>query len=247
VEPDSSVIVAADRVTRVHPGGTTALSDVSLEVRTGEIVALVGESGAGKSTLVRCFNALEQPDRGEVRTFGRAVRDHDPVLLRRSIGYVPQEGGLFPHWTVLRNVALVPELVGWDAGRRTEAASRFLALVGLDPAEFGSRYPSALSGGQRQRVAIARALAAEPKLLILDEPFGALDAVLRKRLAGEWARWVRDLGVTALLVTHDLPGAMRIVDRIVVMKQGRILQDGSPEEIRDRPADPYVKELVEAS
>jgi osmoprotectant transport system ATP-binding protein len=247
MDPETPVVLCAEHVTKVHPGGTEALSDVSLEVHRGEAMAIVGESGAGKSTLLRCFNGLERPDAGEVRVGGRRVAAQDGVLLRRSIGYVPQEGGLFPHWTVLRNVALVPELLGWDRGRREKAAERLLGFVGLDPKTFGARYPVALSGGQKQRVAIARALCAEPTVLLLDEAFGALDAVTRRRLGDECARWIDELGVTTVFVTHDLAGAMRMVDRIAVMQAGRILQVGTPEEIRGAPAVDYVRELLECS
>ena len=247
MDPDGPVILCAEHVTRVHPGGMEALSDVSVEVRRGETLAIVGESGAGKSTLLRSFNGLERPDSGEVLVCGRRVKAQDGVVLRRSIGYVPQEGGLFPHWTVLRNVALVPELLGWDPDRRRAAAERLLERVGLDPKEYGPRYPRSLSGGQKQRVAIARALCAEPMVLLLDEPFGALDAVSRRKTEAEFSRWVRELGVTAVLVTHDMPGALRIADRVAVMRSGHLLQVGTPDDIRDRPADPYVRELLEAS
>ena len=247
MDPLGPVVLCAEHVTRVHPGGIEALSDVSLEVHRGEAMAIVGESGAGKSTLLRCFNGLERPDAGEVRVGGRRVQAQDGVRLRRSIGYVPQDGGLFPHWTVLRNVSLVPELLGWDAERRHAAASRLLAFVGLDPGTHGDRYPAALSGGQKQRVAIARALCAEPTVLLLDEAFGALDAITRRRLEVECRKWIDDLGVTTVFVTHDLPGAMRMVDRIAVMQSGRILQIGTPAEIREAPAVPYVRELLESS
>jgi osmoprotectant transport system ATP-binding protein len=222
-----------------------ALAGASLRVEAGECVALVGESGSGKTTLLRMFNRLVESDAGRVLVGGEDVAHADPVRLRRRIGYVPQEGGLLPHWRVLRNVALVPRLAGRpDAEVR---ASRALELVGLRPDALGGRWPSELSGGQRQRVAIARALADQPGYLLLDEPFGALDAITRAEVQQAFRSVRERLGVTTLLVTHDLAEARRLADRIAVMRSGRVEQVGRPDELRDRPATPYVAELVERS
>ena len=224
-------------------GATRALDAVDLTVRRGETVALVGESGSGKSTLLRSFNALVVPDDGEVRVDGVPVAGSDAVALRRRMGYVPQEGGLLPHWTVLRNVSLVPDLLGLpDAVDRAE---RSLRRVGLAPGTFGGRHPRTLSGGQRQRVALARALAAGPRVVLLDEPFGALDALSRGEILETFREVLAEDGVTALLVTHDLRVADALADRVAVLREGRILQCAPVQELRRAPADPYVAALLE--
>jgi osmoprotectant transport system ATP-binding protein len=233
--------LAADAVTKRY-GAAAALDGVSLEVAPGECVALVGESGSGKSTLLRCFNRMTEPDGGTVRVNGDDVRATDPVELRRRIGYVPQEGGLLPHWTVLRNAALVPALRGMaDAEAR---AAAMLERVGLPPATFGGRWPRELSGGQRQRVAIARALAAGPSVVLLDEPFGALDAITRAELQELFLDLRRDAGTTTLLVTHDLDEAARLADRVAVLRAGRIEQTAPVATLLAEPATPYVRDLL---
>jgi osmoprotectant transport system ATP-binding protein len=234
----------ARAVGKLFPGGVHALRGVDLTVASGETVVLIGESGCGKTTLLRMFNRLEEPTEGAVLIGGRPAVDHDPIELRRHTGYVQQEGGLLPHWTVQRNVELVPELLGWEAGRRRARSSELLALVGLTPDSFRRRYPRHLSGGQRQRVAFARALAADPPVVLLDEPFGALDALTRLELQREFLRLKQRLAKTILLVTHDLQEAFRLGDRIAVMKDGRLLQTAAPEELRRAPADEYVQSLL---
>jgi len=240
-EERPTIALSADRVTRRF-GATTALDSVSLEVATGECVALVGESGSGKTTLLRCFNRMVAPDSGRVMVDGRDVAAEDPVALRRRVGYVPQEGGLLPHWNVLRNAGLVPWLQGRSDAR--ERASQALERVGLPPATFGDRRPSQLSGGQRQRVAIARALAARPSIVLLDEPFGALDAITRADLQEEFLGLRRGLSVTALLVTHDLHEAFLLADEVAVLRAGSIEQLAAPAELLRNPATPYVAELL---
>ena len=226
-------------------GSVWALRGVDLEVRRGECVALVGESGSGKTTLLRCFNALVTPSEGAVRVRGRDPADGAPELLRRSIGYVPQDGGLLPHWTVLRNAALVPRLVGQDdAEARARAA---LAQVGLEPDRFGSRWPRELSGGQRQRVALARALAAEPEVVLLDEPFGALDALTRGDVQELFAELRAARGFSALLVTHDVDEAFRLADRVAVLREGEVLQCAAPDALRSTPREGYVEALLRRS
>ncbi len=222
--------------------GVTALDGVSLRVEPGTCVALVGESGSGKTTLLRCFNRMVRPDQGEVQVAGADVATLPEVELRRRIGYVPQNGGLLPHWRVLRNVALVPALLHRaDAGG---AAAEALELVGLAAARFGDRFPHELSGGQRQRAALARARAGRPAVLLMDEPFGALDAITRSDVQTAFAALRRRLGVTTLLVTHDLLEARRVADELIVLRAGRIEQRGTMDVLLASPATPYVAELL---
>jgi osmoprotectant transport system ATP-binding protein len=238
-------ILEAIGVAKTYGDGTDALAGVDLAVRPGETVALVGESGSGKTTLLRTFNRMVEPSAGAVRIEGRPARELDPIGLRRRIGYVPQDGGLIPHWRVARNVELVPRLLGWERDRRQARGREMLELVGLSPGAHGSRYPAELSGGQRQRVAFARALAADPSVVLLDEPFGALDALTRLELHRHFLDLKKALAKTTVLVTHDLAEAFRLADRIGVMRAGRLLQLGPPAELAERPADPYVSALLE--
>ncbi|HEY2804511.1 MAG TPA: ATP-binding cassette domain-containing protein [Gemmatimonadales bacterium] len=204
------------------------MRDLTLEIAAGETLVLLGRSGSGKTTTLKLINALRAPTTGVVCVDGKPTSAWEPHQLRRSIGYVIQEIGLFPHFTVERNVALVPELEGWDAARRRIRAMELLALVGLDAAQFGARLPAALSGGQRQRVGIARALAADPPLLLLDEPFGALDPLTRAELQREFKSLVRRLGKTVVFVTHDVREAMLLADRIALFASGRVVFLGTP-------------------
>jgi osmoprotectant transport system ATP-binding protein len=233
--------LAAEAVHKRY-GEVVALNGVTLRVAPGVRVALVGESGSGKSTLLRTFNALTTIDSGRVRVDGVDVRDADSVALRRRIGYVPQDGGLLPHWSVRRNVELVPRLRGMsDAAERADAA---LVMTGLEPGRFGPRFPRELSGGQRQRVAIARALAAHPDAVLLDEPFGALDAITRGELREAFAALSQSIRLTTVLVTHDLSEAFALADRVVVLRAGSIEQDASPATLVAQPATPYVVTLL---
>jgi osmoprotectant transport system ATP-binding protein len=226
-----------------HFGSVVALDDVSIDVAAGHAVALVGESGSGKTTLLRCFNRLVEPERGEVIVGEKDVRTQPAVLLRRGIGYVQQHGGLLPHWRVLRNVALVPTLQRMNDA--PGAARYALELVGLPPDRFGGRFPHELSGGQRQRVALARSIAARPGVVLLDEPFGALDAISRADLQESFDLLRRELSVTTLLVTHDLAEAGRLADQVVVMRRGRIEQKGAMRALISAPASEYVARLIE--
>jgi osmoprotectant transport system ATP-binding protein len=239
--PGSREVLRADQISKRY-GSVVALDRVSLAVARSECVVLIGESGSGKTTLLRCFNRLIDPDEGRVLVEGVAASELDPIALRRRIGYVPQDGGLLPHWRVRRNVELVPWLR--EVTNARELAGRALNLVGLDPAVFAERWPRELSGGQRQRVAVARALAARPDLVLLDEPFGALDALTRADVQATFRRIQRELGVTAVLVTHDLQEAFLLGDRIVVMRQGRVEQSAEPRELREAPATEYVRQLL---
>ena len=233
--------LAVEAVTKHFDAGA-ALDGVSLSIERAECVTLVGESGAGKSTLLRCFNRLVEPDAGVVSVRGHPVRELDPIQLRRSIGYVPQEGGLLPHWRIGRNVAVVPWLAGDPAADRL--AREALELVGLEPDRYEDRSPRELSGGQRQRAAIARALAAKPDIVLLDEPFGALDAITRADLQTTFRALQRRLELTAVLVTHDLREALDLGDRVVVMRAGRIEQAAPPATLLGTPATAYVADLL---
>ena len=224
-------------------GSIVALDDVSIDVPAGRAVALVGESGSGKTTLLRCFNRLVEPLRGEVKVGDSDVRTQPAVMLRRGIGYVQQHGGLLPHWRVLRNVALVPMLR--EMPDAMGAARRALELVGLPASDFGNRFPHELSGGQRQRVSLARSIAARPGVILLDEPFGALDAISRGDLQESFDAMRRDLSVTTLLVTHDLAEAGRLADEVVVMRKGRIEQQGTMRTLIGAPATEYVARLIQ--
>ncbi|HEV8593542.1 MAG TPA: ATP-binding cassette domain-containing protein [Pyrinomonadaceae bacterium] len=203
--------------------GTEILHGLDLEVRSGEIVILLGESGCGKTTTLKMINRLIEPTGGEVTVEGRSTLEWDPIELRRCIGYVLQEAGLFPHFSVAENVGLVPRLENWEAGKARARVLEMLELVGLTPDRFADRFPHELSGGQRQRVGVARALAADPQIVLLDEPFGALDAITRTNLQKEFARLVRELGKTAVFVTHDLHEAMTLGSRIALMEKGKIV------------------------
>jgi len=222
-----------------------AVDNVSLDIAAGELVVLLGPSGCGKSTLLRTINRLVVPDAGTIEVDGADARDAPPEVLRRGIGYVIQAVGLFPHMTVGRNIGIVPGLLGWDRARVTARVDELLSLVELDPARYRDRLPRELSGGEQQRVGVARALAAQPRVLLMDEPFGAVDALVRVTLQDETVRIHRALGTTILFVTHDVDEALRIADRIIVMQAGRIVQADTPLRILARPATPYVGELLD--
>ncbi|HET7504957.1 MAG TPA: ATP-binding cassette domain-containing protein [Kofleriaceae bacterium] len=240
------VIELADVSKRYDRDGTAwAVRHASLAVRAGELVAVLGESGSGKTTLLKMINRLIEPDEGCVRVAGRDVRTEDPVALRRTIGYVIQQVGLLPHLSIADNVAMVPRLLGWSRDDAERRVDELLALVGLAPAEYRDRFPDQLSGGQRQRVGVARALAARPAVLLLDEPFGALDPITRVGLQGELARIHRELSLTTILVTHDMVEALTLADRVVVMCAGEIRQIATPRALLAAPADDYVARLVE--
>jgi len=227
------------------PGGRALLDAFSLAVEEGETLAVIGRSGSGKTTALKLVNALLMPTAGEVRVAGRATTAWDAIRLRRRTGYVIQEMGLFPHLTVARNVGLVPELEGWPRERIGQRVEELLALVGLPAAEFAGRYPHQLSGGQRQRVGVARALAADPPLLLLDEPFGALDPITRAELQREFRALQARLKKTAIFVTHDMREAALVGDRIAVVADGRLRAVATPEALRES-RDPEVRALVDA-
>jgi osmoprotectant transport system ATP-binding protein len=243
--------VAFDHVTKRYAGTGTgrpgAVEDLSLEVPAGKICVLVGPSGCGKTTSLKMVNRLIEPTSGRILIDGADAAARDVTELRRSIGYVIQQVGLFPHQTIGENVATVPRLLGWPEARRRERSEELLGLVGLDPATYRDRYPSQLSGGERQRVGVARALAADPPLMLMDEPFGAVDPIVRERLQNEFLRLQADLAKTILFVTHDIDEAIKIGDLVAVMQVGgHLAQFGTPEAILADPASDFVARFVGA-
>lgn len=232
-------------VGKTYDDGTVAVHGLDLEVRAGELVCFVGPSGCGKSTTLKMINRLIEPTTGTIEIDGVDVTSTDPVELRRGIGYVIQQVGLFPHQKIIGNVMTVPLLYGESKSVARARATELMELVGLDPATYADRYPHQLSGGQRQRVGVARALAANPPVLLMDEPFGAVDPVVRVKLQDEFLRLQRDLGKTVVLVTHDIDEAVRMGDRIAVFATGgRLAQVGTPAEVLGRPADDFVADFV---
>jgi osmoprotectant transport system ATP-binding protein len=239
--------IALLEVKKRYPTGQEALRGVSLQVPTGRVLVLLGTSGSGKTTALKVINGLVTPDSGSVFVLGEDVARADRIALRRRIGYVIQEVGLLPHLDVADNVGLVPDLLGWPRERRRARAREMLALVRLDPDRFEPLWPRQLSGGERQRVGIARALCADPPLLLMDEPFGALDPLTRRRVQQDFRELQERLGKTVVLVTHDVPEALRLADEVAVMDKGLVVQRGRPAEIRDAPQEGFVREFVEAA
>ncbi|MBO8189576.1 ABC transporter ATP-binding protein [Streptomyces spirodelae] len=239
-------MIRFENVAKRYPDGTVAVEGLSFEVAEGELVTLVGPSGCGKTTTMKMVNRLIEPTEGRILVEGEDIARAEPVELRRRMGYVIQQTGLFPHRTVLDNTSTVPHLLGWSKARRRERARELLDLVGLDPDVFGDRYPEQLSGGQRQRVGVARALAADPPVLLMDEPFGAVDPVVREHLQNEFLRLQSRLRKTVLFVTHDIEEAVRLGDRIAVYGEGRIEQFDSPATVLGAPASTYVADFVGA-
>ena len=238
-------MIRLDNVTKLYPGAAgPAVDALSLVVPEATTTALLGPSGCGKTTTLRMINRLVEPSAGRIEVAGRDVASVDPVMLRRSIGYVIQQGGLFPHMTVAQNVATVPRLLGWDAARVAARIDEMLTLIGLAPAEYRDRYPRALSGGQRQRVGVARALAGEPPVLLMDEPFGAVDPIGRERLQNELLAILRRVRKTVVVVTHDVDEALKLADHVAILDRGRLVQHATPEEILLRPANALVAEFV---
>jgi osmoprotectant transport system ATP-binding protein len=232
--------------TFVGPKGRTvhAVCEVSFTVPEGRTLCLIGTSGCGKTTTMKLINRLIEPTDGRILVGGSDVRDRDPIALRRSIGYVIQRGGLFPHLSVAANVGLLPELEGWDRDRIDARIAELLGLVNLPVDEFGARYPRELSGGQRQRVGVARALALDPPIILMDEPFGALDPISRNRLHDEFAELQSRVKKTIVIVTHDMAEAFKLADEVALMRDGRLVQLGTEVEFRERPANDFVAEFL---
>jgi osmoprotectant transport system ATP-binding protein len=245
--PPSAATVEFDHASKRYPGSDDpAIGDLTLEVPAGEVCILIGPSGCGKTTAMRLVNRMIELSSGDVRVDGVSVRDRSPSDLRRGIGYAIQQIGLFPHLTVADNIATVPKLLGWDHARIRARTAELLELVGLEPG-MGRRYPAQLSGGQRQRVGVARALAADPPLLLMDEPFGAIDPITRARLQEEFRRLQQELRKTVIFVTHDIDEALKLGDHIAVLKPGGVLaQFATPDDLVRSPADAFVEEFVGA-
>src|SRR5438270_121423 len=226
-------------------GSRTVVHELTFDIPDGDLCIIIGPSGCGKTTTLKMINRLVEPSSGRIVLDDEDITRADPVKLRRRMGYVIQQVGLFPHETVAQNVATVPHLLGWDRHRVRERVDELLELVGLDPGEFRQRYPDQLSGGQRQRVGVARALAADPPVLLMDEPFGAIDPIARDRLQGEFLRLQGELKKTVVFVTHDVDEAVRLGDRIAVLRQGGVLEQyAPPADILGRPASAFVAEFV---
>ncbi|WP_328339279.1 betaine/proline/choline family ABC transporter ATP-binding protein [Streptomyces violaceus] len=245
---DHGASIELESLIKRFPGSAQpAVDNVSMEIKAGEVVILVGPSGCGKSTTLKMINRLIEPTGGRIRIGGEDVTDMDPVKLRRKVGYAIQSAGLFPHMTVAQNIALVPKMIGWPKTRIKERTEELLDLVGLDPGEFHGRYPRQLSGGQQQRVGVARALAADPPVLLMDEPFGAVDPITRDHLQDELIRLQHELHKTIVFVTHDFDEAIKIGDRIAVLRErSHIAQFDTPEAILTNPADDFVSGFVGA-
>jgi osmoprotectant transport system ATP-binding protein len=237
-------MILLERVSKVYAAGRYAVREVSLRVPTGQLLVLLGSSGCGKTTTLKMINRLVEPSSGRIEVDGRDVRSVDPVRLRRGIGYVVQGSGLFPHLTVAENIAVVPRLLHWPAARIDQRVEALLSLVHLPPDEYRGRMPSQLSGGQQQRVGFARALAAGPQVMLLDEPFGALDPLTRDELREEFLQIRRRLGLTAVMVTHDMTEALLSADLLAVLNAGRLLRLGTPHELLTNPGDDFVAALL---
>src|SRR5690606_32781734 len=236
-------MIEIDALSKVYDG-RSAVDTVSFNVPPGTVAAIVGTSGSGKTTLLRMINRLVEPTSGAVRIDGQDTRAVRPYELRRRIGYVIQGYGLFPHITVAENIATVPQLLGWDKARITRRVDELMEIFQLEPGEYRDRFPSELSGGQQQRVGVARALAAEPNILLMDEPFGALDPIIRSKARDDLFAIQQKFGTTIILVTHDMDEAIQLADAIAVMNEGRLLQYGPPENILLNPANAFVADLV---
>jgi osmoprotectant transport system ATP-binding protein len=243
----SAAPITLENVGKTYPDGTVAVGDFSLQVSPGELTVLIGPSGGGKSTILRMINRLIEPTRGRILVDGRNVMEQDPNELRRHIGYVIQNVGLFPHQNIRTNIGTVPRMLGWDKARISARTDELLELVGLDPSRYSKRYPHELSGGQRQRVGVARALAADPLVLLMDEPFSAVDPIARARLQEEFLKLQATVRKTVVLVTHDIDEAVRLGDRIAVLGEGGTLrQYAAPAELLSHPASPSVADFVGA-
>lgn len=236
-------LLTLENVSKTYKGGKKAVNNVNLKIAKGEFICFIGPSGCGKTTTMKMINRLIEPSAGKIFIDGENIMDQDPVELRRKIGYVIQQIGLFPHMTIQQNISLVPKLLKWPEQQRKERARELLKLVDMGP-EYLDRYPHELSGGQQQRIGVLRALAAEPPLILMDEPFGALDPITRDSLQEEFKKLQKTLHKTIVFVTHDMDEAIKLADRIVILKAGEIVQVGTPDDILRNPADEFVEEFI---
>jgi osmoprotectant transport system ATP-binding protein len=241
--PDLMGKIVFRNVTKTFQG-FDAVRDISFQVREGETLVLIGTSGCGKTTTLKMINRLVEPTSGQIQMQGRNISEYDLIELRRSIGYVIQSVGLFPHMTIEKNIAVVPELMGWTKEKVAARVRELLAMVGLDPDTYRMRYPAELSGGQQQRIGVARALAADPPVILMDEPFGALDPITREQLQNEFLGLVQEIRKTIVFVTHDIFEAVKLADRLALMDKGQIVQLGTPKEIIEAPAHKYVADFL---
>ena len=239
-------MIKLHNVTKIYDGSTKAVDNISFEIKEGETFGLIGTSGCGKTTTLKMINRLVEPDSGEITVSGRSVLRQPAEELRRNIGYVIQSVGLFPHYSVRENIETVPRLMHWDEDKVQQRSEHLLQLVGLDPAEFAHRTPDALSGGQQQRIGLARALAADPKVLLMDEPFGALDPITKEQVREEFKKLLAQLNKTVILVTHDVEEAFELCDRICLMDQGKAQQTGTPKELLFKPVNKFVESFFDA-
>jgi osmoprotectant transport system ATP-binding protein len=240
------MIVLENLSKRFGNTGPAAVDGLSLHIKRGEVCVLIGPSGCGKTSSMRMINRMLEPDAGRILLDGQDVMQTDAVTLRRSVGYVIQQIGLFPHMTIAQNIATVPQLLGWDAARISRRVDELLALVKLEPSQYRQRFPRDLSGGQKQRVGVARALAADPPVMLMDEPFGAIDPINRSLLQDEFLRILRELGKTIVFVTHDIDEAIRMGTRIAILREGKLVQYDTPERLLARPANAFVEAFVGA-
>ncbi|PJH91557.1 choline ABC transporter ATP-binding protein OpuBA [Bacillus sp. SN1] len=236
-------MLTLENVSKTYKGGKKAVNNVNLKIAKGEFICFIGPSGCGKTTTMKMINRLIEPSAGKIFIDGENIMEQDPVELRRKIGYVIQQIGLFPHMTIQQNISLVPKLLKWPEQKRKERARELLKLVDMGP-EYLDRYPHELSGGQQQRIGVLRALAAEPPLILMDEPFGALDPITRDSLQEEFKKLQKTLHKTIVFVTHDMDEAIKLADRIVILKAGEIVQVGTPDDILRNPADEFVEEFI---
>ena len=237
-------MVLFEKVNKVYPDGTEAVKNLDLEVAEGEVVVLIGPSGCGKTTTLKMVNRLEECSKGKIFVEGQDITSVDVVKLRRSIGYVIQEIALMPHLSVAENIAIVPKMLGWDAKKIQRRVDELLEMAGLNPAKYRYHLPDQLSGGQKQRIGVLRAMAADPRVILMDEPFGALDPISREKLQNEFLELQKNVKKTIIFVTHDMDEALKMADRIVLMRQGKIEQLGSPAELQDQPANDFVRSFI---
>ncbi len=236
-------MITFDRVSKRY-NGRAAIDNLSLEILRGETLVLLGRSGSGKTTALKLINRLIDPDDGVIRLDGNDLQSLDPIQLRRQIGYAVQQIGLFPHMTVEENIGIVPKLLGWSESRIQERVTELLGIIGLPAEDYRKRHPLKLSGGQRQRIGVARALAADPPVILMDEPFGALDPLTRQQLQNEFLTIASELHKTIIFVTHDVQEAAKLGDRIAVMEEGKLIQLATPDELLNNPATPFIEEFM---